>query len=90
MDREISAADAMELGLVNRVFRMTVSNSTPPDYVNEFQNMSRSALALTKKLLYQMDGLAFRDALETGGDVNVVARMTVDCQKGIAGFLKRD
>ena len=51
--------------------------------------MSKSAVALTKALLYQMDGMSFEDALETGVDVNVIARMTEDCQKGIARFLKK-
>lgn len=89
LGREITAADAKEIGLVNRVFP---DESFPVDivgYVNEFQNVSRSAVALTKKLLYQIDGLAFRDALQTGADVNVIARLTTDCQKGIARFLKR-
>ena len=89
LGREISAADAMEMGLVNRVFPDESFESDIAGYVNEFSNVSRSAVSLTKKLLYQIDGLAFRDALETGADVNVIARMTADCQKGIARFLKR-
>ncbi|HKO42490.1 MAG TPA: enoyl-CoA hydratase/isomerase family protein [Pyrinomonadaceae bacterium] len=89
LGREISAGDAMEIGLVNRVFPDESFESDIAGYVNEFSNVSRSAVSLTKKLLYQMDGLAFRDALETGADINVIARMTADCQKGIARFLKR-
>ena len=89
LGREISAAEALEMGLVNRVVADLSFDADTATYVNEFQKVSRSAVALTKKLLYQMDGLAFRDALETGADVNVIARMTADCQKGIARFLKR-
>ena len=89
LGREITAGDAMEMGLVNRVFPDASFESDIAGYVNEFSNVSRSAVSLTKKLLYQMDGLAFRDALETGADINVIARMTEDCQKGIARFLKR-
>ena len=59
------------------------------DYVNGFAKMSRSALALTKTLLYQMDGMSFGDALQSGVDANVIARMTEDCQEGIARFLKK-
>jgi hypothetical protein len=51
--------------------------------------VSKSAVALTKTLLYQTDGMTFGDALEAGVDINVIARMTEDCQKGIAKFLKR-
>ena len=89
LGREITAGDAMDMGLVNRVFPDESFAADSAGYVNEFSNLSRSAVSLTKKLLYQMDGLAFRDALETGADVNVIARMTADCQKGIARFLKR-
>lgn len=89
LGQEISAAEALEMGLVNRVVADESFDADTSNYVNEFQKVSRSAVALTKKLLYQMDGLAFRDALETGADANVIARMTADCQKGIARFLKR-
>ena len=89
LGREITSNEAMSLGLVNRVFPDESFDSDTTSYLSEFQNVSRSAVALTKKLLYQMDGLAFRDALEAGADVNVIARMTADCQKGIARFLKR-
>jgi len=40
-------------------------------------------------LLYQMDGLSFPEALETGADVNVIARLTDDCQQRIAKFLQK-
>jgi methylglutaconyl-CoA hydratase len=51
--------------------------------------LSRTAISLTKSLLYQTDGMPFREALETGADVNVIARMTKDCQEGITRFLKK-
>jgi methylglutaconyl-CoA hydratase len=58
-------------------------------YVNEFQTLSRSAVSLTKTLLYQIDGLSFDAALETGADVNVIARLTKDCQERVAKFLSK-
>ena len=58
-------------------------------YVSEFEKMSASAISLTKTLLYQMDGLSFPEALETGADVNVIARLTEDCQQRIAKFLQK-
>jgi hypothetical protein len=36
-----------------------------------------------------MDGMTFDAALQAGADVNAIARMTEDCQKGIARFLKK-
>ena len=86
---QISAADARQFGLVNQVFPEEDFESAVTTYVNGFANVSKSAVALTKTLLYQMDGLSFSDALQTGVDVNVIARMTADCQEGIARFLKK-
>jgi len=60
------------------------------DYASAFQKLSSSAIALTKQLLYQVDGLTFAAALHVGLDTNVIARMTEDCKKGIARFLQRE
>ena len=84
---EISANEAREMGLVNHVFSVEEFEDNVDAYARGFEKVSRSAVALTKSLLYQIDGMAFAEALETGADVNVIARMTEDCQKGIAGFL---
>jgi methylglutaconyl-CoA hydratase len=86
---EISAEEAKQFGLVNQILTEENFESEVTAYARGFEKMSKSAIALTKTLLYQTDGMAFGDALETGVDVNVIARMTEDCQKGIAGFLKR-
>lgn len=85
---QISADEARQIGLVNQVFADEQFDQEVNDYVSVFEKVSRSAVTLTKTLLYQIDGIAFRDALEAGADVNVIARMTKDCQAGIARFLK--
>ena len=87
---EITAQDAKGFGLVNQVFREESFEADVNNYVRAFEKTSRSAVALTKSLLYQIDGMAFTEALETGVDVNVIARLTEDCQRGIAQFLKKD
>ena len=86
---EISAEQAREFGLVNQVFADETFEADVRSYVSEFEKMSASAIGLTKTLLYQMDGLAFPEAIETGADVNVIARLTNDCQQSIAKFLNR-
>jgi methylglutaconyl-CoA hydratase len=86
---EISADEARQFGLVNQVFADESFESDVNAYVGEFEKMSSSAIGLTKTLLYQMDGLAFTEALETGADVNVIARLTDDCQQRIAKFLRK-
>src|SRR5918997_4984231 len=74
--REISAAEAERVGLVNHVYEDEEFESRVERYVADFARVSRSAVTLTKRLLYQMDGLGFDDALRTGADLNTIARMT--------------
>lgn len=86
---EISAQEAERIGLVNHVFDDEDFETKVENYVAEFERTSRSAVMLTKRLLYHMDGMNFDAALQSGADVNAIARMTEDCQKGIARFLKK-
>ena len=86
---EISAAEAERLGLINHVFADDIFDKEVDQYLAGFAKVSRSAVELSKRLLYQMDGLNFDAALETGVDINTIARMTEDCQRGIAKFLKK-
>jgi len=86
---EISAEEAKQIGLVNQVFNDETFDDEVNAYVGAFEKLSKSAVALTKTLLYQTDGMTFTEALETGVDVNVIARMTEDCQRGIVRFLKK-
>jgi len=86
---EIGAGYAKEIGLVNQVFSDETFDADVNAYVKRFTEVSSTAVALTKGLLYEVDGLAFLEALETGADVNVIARMTQDCQRGISRFLKK-
>jgi len=87
---EIGADQAKMFGLVNHVFHDESFADDVTQYVSGFENMSASAISLTKALLYQMDGMGFPEALETGADVNVIARLTDDCQQRIAKFLQKD
>jgi len=75
--------------LVNQVFDDSLFNAEVTSYVSAYTKVSKSAVALTKTLLYQTDSMPFYEALETGADVNVIARMTDDCQQGISRFLTK-
>lgn len=86
---EISAAEAERVGLVNQVFDDAEFETRVERYVSDFERVSRSAVVLTKRLLYHMDGLTFDAALQAGADTNAIARTTEDCKAGIARFLKK-
>ena len=85
----IDAERALELGLVNRVWPDRVFESEAADYVAELASRSASALALSKRLLYQIDGQSFEGAIGAGAQVNALARLTEDCRAGIGRFLER-
>ena len=86
---EVSAEEAERFGLVNHVFDEEDFEASVNDYVAAFAKVSRSAVALSKHLLYHIDGMTFDAALEAGADLNAIARMTEDCQQGIQRFLKK-
>jgi len=87
---EISAEEAERIGLVNHVFDDAEFEAEVEAYVQGFEKVSRSAVMLSKRLLYHMDAMTFDAALQSGVDLNALARMTEDCQRGIARFLKKE
>ncbi|HEX8492678.1 MAG TPA: enoyl-CoA hydratase-related protein [Pyrinomonadaceae bacterium] len=86
---QISAAEAERIGLINHVFDDETFDAEVEAYLQGFEKVSRSAVMLTKRLLYHMDGMTFDAALQAGVETNAIARMTEDCQQGIARFLKK-
>jgi methylglutaconyl-CoA hydratase len=86
---EISAEEAERIGLVNHVYADESFETEVESYVAGFERVSRSAVVLTKRLLYQMDGMSFDAAIQSGAEVNTIARMTEDCRRGVARFLDK-
>jgi methylglutaconyl-CoA hydratase len=85
----IGAGRAAEIGLVNRVFPTERFQEDAGRFVGELAQRSASALVLSKRLLYQIDGVSFESAIRAGAEVNALARLTDDCQQGIRAFLER-
>ena len=86
---EFTAQQALELGLVNRIFTEAEFDAEVPNYCSVYEKLSPTAVGLTKDLLYGMDALAFEESIELGTETNVEARMSDDCQAGIAKFLDK-
>jgi methylglutaconyl-CoA hydratase len=86
---EFSAEEAVQLGLVNRTVDEEGFDTAVMDFANVYTNVSRSAVEMTKRLLYDIDGLDFSSAIEKAAKINAEARMTEDCKKGIAKFLEK-
>ena len=86
---EFTAGQALGIGLVNRVFAEGGFDSEIANYCSVYETLSSTAVGLTKDLLYGMDALAFEESIELGTETNVEARMSEDCQQGIAKFLQK-
>ena len=86
---EFDTTTAEIFGLINQIFDDETFAEDVENYVAGYAKVSRSAVILSKRLLYQMDGMNFDAALQSGVDINTIARMTDDCQNGIARFLKK-
>lgn len=86
---EFTAAEALALGLINRVAPDEELTAAVMEIANVYTKVSGSAVAMTKRLLYDIDADDFASAIEKGVVTNAKARMTDDCQKGIAKFLEK-
>lgn len=83
----ISAHTAAEYGIVNRVFSDEDFDEQVATFLAELSSRSVTAVSLTKRLLYQIDGADFEAAIRAGAQVNALARLTDDCREGIDRFL---
>ena len=85
----IGAAEAERIGLINHVFSDDAFDAEAAAVLEDLAARSASAVQLSKRLLYNSDGMGFDAAIRAGADVNVVARMTDDMKAGEARFLER-
>lgn len=87
----IGAAEAHRLGVVNQVFGGDVEGFEDEalGYARELAERPGSALELTKRLLYGIDGVGFEDSIARGAEVNTLARFTEACRQGVRRFLER-
>ncbi|MEO6333860.1 MAG: enoyl-CoA hydratase-related protein [Pyrinomonadaceae bacterium] len=86
---EIGAVELCRIGLVHEIFNDESFDEDVAAYASQYDKLSHSAVVMTKKLLYEIDGMPFKQAIERGAEVNAAARMTEDCKKGIAKFLEK-
>lgn len=85
----LTAEEAEQIGFINRVFDDVSFAAETEQYVGGVAQLSGSAVALTKSLLYQTDAMTFEQSLRAGVEMNAIARMTPDCQAGVRKFLSK-
>lgn len=85
----ITATEAHALGIVTRVIPEADLEKESLAYAAALANRPSSAIRLTKRLLYGMDGLSFEEAIARGAEVNALARFTDECRDGVRRFLDK-
>jgi methylglutaconyl-CoA hydratase len=89
LGNRIAAREAMEQGLVHAVFSRHTFADDAFAFAADLATRSRTAIALSKRLLYEIDELTFEQGVERGAEVNAAARETEDCRAGVRAFLAR-
>lgn len=89
LGNRVGAKEAMEQGLVHAVYSRHTFADDAFAFAADLARRSRTALALSKRLLYEVGELSFEAGVERGARVNAEARGTEDCRAGVRAFLAR-
>ncbi len=85
----IGAEEGERIGLVTRVFPEASFEEETTGYLADLARRPASALSLSKRLFYGLDGVDFAEGIARGAEVNVIARLTEACREGVRRFLAR-
>ena len=88
--RILKADEALEIGLVSRVFAATEFHPLSEALLKQMADTPSSAMAATKTLFYKLDGLSFIDGISAGIVANVDARSTPAFREGLKRFANRN
>jgi enoyl-CoA hydratase/carnithine racemase len=87
--RIIKADEALEIGLVSRVFAAREFDQLSSAVVDQLAQAPPSAMAATKTLFYKLDTLGFLDGISAGIVANADARATPSFREGVKRFTSR-
>jgi 2-(1,2-epoxy-1,2-dihydrophenyl)acetyl-CoA isomerase len=86
---DLSAADAAEIGIVNKVVPAGELQSTTKDWAERLAAGPTKAIGWAKKLLHDSSELSRRDLLEEEAMLVELNSSTVDSGEGVASFRER-
>lgn len=87
--RVLTAEEARAAGLVTRVVPEGALEADGLALGRRLAESSASALALTKRLFFELEGKSFAESIRLGAQVNAVARSTPDFRTAISRFLEQ-
>lgn len=85
--RTVRADEALRMGLVTRIVPSAKLAREVDELAKCLAELPPDAVASTKRLFYQIDGVPLHEAMEHGVEANVAARMTEAFRQGVAGFV---
>ncbi|MEO0558509.1 MAG: enoyl-CoA hydratase-related protein [Bacteroidota bacterium] len=86
----ISASEAADIGLITRAVPADQLDAETDALCTELAtSTSSSAVALTKQLLADVQGVGLAEGIRTAARMNALARATDDCKAGVAAFLSK-
>jgi len=89
--RLVTAEHASKVGLVSRAVSVDQLEEQVHALTHELATeTSESAVALTKRMLAQVPGMGFEEAMDYAVQMNAFARGTEDCQAGVDAFLNKE
>jgi methylglutaconyl-CoA hydratase len=87
--RLLPASEACAAGLVSRVVAAETFEAEIASIAGALAGASATAIGLTKKLLYELDGLGMAAGIRLGARVNAMARSTPEFRELVEKFLSR-
>ncbi len=73
---------------MHHVFPADEFEARSREFLEELAKHSPSAIALSKRLLYETERHSFEASIRAGAEINVLARMTEDYREGVRMFLE--
>jgi methylglutaconyl-CoA hydratase len=87
----IDAQKAVEFGLINAVIDHEVLQEEVFLFASRLcKQASSQSLALTKQMIAEVQNLSLHGALEYAAQMNMKARASEDCRRGINAFLNKE
>ena len=87
--RLLDGTEAAAVGLASRVYEDADFEEQAADLLRTLTTISASALALTKQLLYRLEGVPLAEGIRLSADVNAISRTTPDFRSALQAFLKK-
>ncbi len=87
----IDSQNAQQIGLVNTIWNPSEIAQEVTAYAEKLcSGNSSDSMAMTKKLIADVQSMSVEDGLKYAAKLNAKARETEDCKKGIAAFLNKE